>query len=41
VPSRLEADASLLGAAELAFEAMLADPAVWLRRSGSVQLASA
>jgi predicted NBD/HSP70 family sugar kinase len=41
VPARLGADASLLGAAELAFEALLADPAVWLRRSGHVELASA
>jgi predicted NBD/HSP70 family sugar kinase len=41
VPSRLEADASLLGAAEIAFEAVLADPAAWLRRSSHVELASA
>jgi predicted NBD/HSP70 family sugar kinase len=41
VPARLGADASLLGAAEIAFEALLADPAVWLRRSGRVELATA
>jgi predicted NBD/HSP70 family sugar kinase len=41
VPSRLGADASLLGAAEIAFEAILADPAAWLRRPGRVELASA
>jgi predicted NBD/HSP70 family sugar kinase len=41
VPSQLGADASLLGAAELAFEAVLADPAGWLRRSQRVHLASA
>jgi predicted NBD/HSP70 family sugar kinase len=31
VPARLGADAPLLGAAELAFEPLLADPAAWLR----------
>jgi len=41
VPARLGADASLLGAAEIAFEALLADPALWLRRSGRVELATA
>jgi predicted NBD/HSP70 family sugar kinase len=41
VPSRLGADASLLGAAEIAFEAILADPAAWLRRPARVELASA
>jgi predicted NBD/HSP70 family sugar kinase len=41
VPSRLGADASLLGAAEIAFEAILADPAAWLRSPGRVELASA
>ena len=41
VPSRLGADASLLGAAEIAFEAVLADPAAWLRRPGRVELATA
>jgi predicted NBD/HSP70 family sugar kinase len=41
VPASLAADASVLGAAELAFEAVLADPAVWFRRPGRVELASA
>jgi len=41
VPARLGADASLLGAAEVAFEALLADPADWLRRPDQVELASA
>jgi predicted NBD/HSP70 family sugar kinase len=41
VPSRLGSDASLLGAAEIAFEATLTDPAAWLRRSGRVELATA
>jgi len=41
VPSRLGADASLLGAAEIAFEAILADPAAWLRRPRHDELASA
>jgi predicted NBD/HSP70 family sugar kinase len=41
VPARLAGDASLIGAAELAFEATLADPAGWMRRSGHVELASA
>jgi predicted NBD/HSP70 family sugar kinase len=31
VPSALAADAPLIGAAEMAFEAFLADPAIWLR----------
>ena len=42
VPARLGADATLLGAAELAFEPLLADPAAWLRpRGAAAQLASA
>jgi predicted NBD/HSP70 family sugar kinase len=42
VPATLGADAPLLGAAELAFEPLLADPAVWLaRHDGLVQRASA
>jgi len=41
VPSRLGADALLLGAAEIAFEAVLADPAAWLQRPGRVELATA
>lgn len=41
VPARLAADASLLGAAEVAFEAVLADPAAWLRRPHRIELASA
>jgi predicted NBD/HSP70 family sugar kinase len=41
VSSQLDADASLLGAAELAFEVPLADPAVWLRRSRGTDLATA
>ena len=42
VPARLGVDAPLLGAAELAFEPLLADPAGWLRPRGvSTQLASA
>ncbi|HEY4632356.1 MAG TPA: hypothetical protein VIH00_00440, partial [Candidatus Limnocylindrales bacterium] len=31
VPATLGVDAPLLGAAELAFEPLLADPAIWLR----------
>jgi predicted NBD/HSP70 family sugar kinase len=42
VPSTLGVDAPLLGAAELAFEPLLADPAAWLaRRVALVRLASA
>jgi predicted NBD/HSP70 family sugar kinase len=42
VPATLGIDASLIGAAELAFEPLLADPAAWLRpRRASVELASA
>ena len=41
VPARLGIDAPLLGAAELAFEAQLADPAAWMRREARVELASA
>jgi predicted NBD/HSP70 family sugar kinase len=42
VPAALKEDAPLLGAAELAFEPFLADPARWLRpRELIVQLASA
>jgi predicted NBD/HSP70 family sugar kinase len=42
VPTTLGMDASLLGAAELAFEPLLADPAKWLRpRYAVVELASA
>jgi predicted NBD/HSP70 family sugar kinase len=33
VPSRLGMNAPLLGAAELAFESLLADPARWLNRA--------
>jgi predicted NBD/HSP70 family sugar kinase len=36
VPARLGADAPLLGAAELAFEPLLADPAEWLRPRGTL-----
>jgi predicted NBD/HSP70 family sugar kinase len=36
VPARLGPDAPLLGAAELAFEPLLADPAAWLRPRASV-----
>ncbi len=35
VPARLGVDAPLLGAAELAFEPLLADPAAWLRPRGA------
>ncbi|MGZ8514303.1 MAG: ROK family protein [Candidatus Limnocylindrales bacterium] len=42
VPARLGTDAPLVGAAELAFEPLLADPAAWLRpRGAAAQLASA
>ena len=42
VPSTLGVDAPLLGAAELAFEPLLADPAAWLGpRESLVQLKSA
>jgi predicted NBD/HSP70 family sugar kinase len=36
VPAALGQDAPLLGAAELGFEALLGDPAVWLRRDGAL-----
>ena len=42
VPASLGVNAPLLGAAELAFEAILADPALWLgSRDGLAELASA
>jgi len=42
VPAALGADTTLLGAAELAFEPFLSDPAAWLApRDGEVHLASA
>jgi len=42
VPATLGVDASLIGAAELAFEPLLADPAGWLRpRRAAAELASA
>jgi predicted NBD/HSP70 family sugar kinase len=42
VPAALGADVILLGAAELAFEPFLSDPAAWLApRNGEVELASA
>jgi predicted NBD/HSP70 family sugar kinase len=42
VPARLGVDAPLLGAAELAFGPLLADPAAWLRPRGArAELASA
>jgi predicted NBD/HSP70 family sugar kinase len=42
VPARLGVDAPLLGAAELAFEPFLADPAAWLRpRQGRAEGATA
>ena len=42
VPSTLGVDAPLVGAAELAFEPLLADPAAWLARRGALaRLASA
>ncbi len=37
VPASLGADASLLGASELAFEPLLADPAAWLASRGAVR----
>ena len=42
VPAELGEDAPLIGAAELAFEALLADPAAWFeRRDGPAERASA
>ena len=41
VPSTLGVDAPLLGAAELAFEPLLADPALWLGRRDLMERASA
>ena len=42
VPASLGVDAPLLGAAELAFEPLLADPAAWFGARGVVpELASA
>ncbi|MGH2464963.1 MAG: ROK family protein [Candidatus Limnocylindrales bacterium] len=41
VPATLGLDAPMLGAAELAFEPFLADPAQWLRSGPSARLASA
>ena len=42
VPAALGVDAPLLGAAEMAFEALLTDPVAWLGPRGAlVQLASA
>ena len=41
VPAQLGIDAPLLGAAELAFEAFLADPAAWLGVRGELAAASA
>jgi predicted NBD/HSP70 family sugar kinase len=41
VPATLGVDAPLLGAAELAFEPLLTDPAVWLHRAGDAVRASA
>jgi len=41
VPAMLGVDASLIGAAELAFEPFLIDPAMWLRRGTVDALASA
>ncbi len=42
VPATLGVDAPLLGAAELAFEPLLADPAAWLGpRDAASELASA
>ncbi len=41
VPAMLGIDAPLIGAAELAFEPFLLDPAMWLRRRTVVALASA
>ena len=36
VPATMGVDASLLGAAELAFEPLLADPAMWVGRRDAV-----
>jgi predicted NBD/HSP70 family sugar kinase len=41
VPATLGLDAPMLGAAELAFEPFLADPAHWLRSGSTARLASA
>ncbi len=41
VPATLGLDAPMLGAAELAFEPFLADPARWLRTNPTITLASA
>jgi hypothetical protein len=42
VPATLGVDASLRGAAELAFDPFLADPAAWLRpRTAVAELATA
>jgi hypothetical protein len=42
IPSTLGVDAPLLGAAELAFEPLLSDPAAWIRpRHALAALASA
>ena len=41
VPTTLGVDAPLLGAAELAFEPLLADPSAWLRPRAMVDLVSA
>ena len=42
VPASLGVDASLLGAAEHAFEPLLADPALWIGpRDGLIEQASA
>jgi predicted NBD/HSP70 family sugar kinase len=41
VPAALGTDAPLLGAAELAFEPLLGDPAMWLRRGALTARASA
>ncbi len=41
VPATLGDDAPLVGAAELAFEPLLADPAAWFGRRGAMHLASA
>ncbi len=41
VPAALGSDAPLLGAAELGFEALLADPAAWFERQSAAQPATA
>jgi predicted NBD/HSP70 family sugar kinase len=41
VPARLAVDAPLIGAAELALEPLLADPAAWIGRRAAPELASA